>query len=153
MEKLLRLLKPKSINYEADRIDGGLPSMTAQDVLLAMSYAKLTPLQDNLIRLKCFEANSESNIRIFSKLLITKYSTLFSDHDIKHEYHFCVIYVALIEFCRVPADYVASCRKRAVIAGVEYRIIYRYLSGVIDMILKDFHEEFNYGAFLIFSQL
>ena len=52
MEKYLRLLNPKSVNYEADRVDGGSPSITAQDVLLAMSYAKLSPVQDNLIRLK-----------------------------------------------------------------------------------------------------
>ncbi len=37
MEKFLRLLNPKTINYEADRIDGGVQQLTAQDVLLAMS--------------------------------------------------------------------------------------------------------------------
>ena len=34
MEKYLRLLNPKSVNYEEDRVDGGVQQITAQDVLL-----------------------------------------------------------------------------------------------------------------------
>lgn len=153
MEKFLRLLNPKSINYEADRIDGGTPSLTAQDVLLAMSFAKLTSIQDNLIRVKCFDANSERNIKIFANVLAANYSLKLGSYNIKPEHHYVVVYVALVEFCRVPADYVASCRKRAIIAGVEYRIIYRYLTGAIDMILKDLSNEFKDGADKIFCQL
>lgn len=153
MEKYFRLLNPKSVNYEADRIDGGSQSLTAQDVLLAMSYAKLTPLQDNLIRLKCFNVNTDANVRLLAGLLVKKYLDMLTSMDIKHEYHYVVVYVALVEFCCVSADYRSSSRKRAVIAGVEYRIIFRYLAVVIDMVFKDLCKEYRDGEYKVFCQI
>ena len=87
MEKFLRLLNPKSIDYGADRIDGGSPSLTAQDVVLAMSYAKLTQFEDNLLRLKYFGANTKSNVKIFSEILVGKYESKFTESGVSHDYH------------------------------------------------------------------
>lgn len=153
MEKLIRLLNPKTVNYEAIRVDNAKSELTAQDVVLAMSFAKLTPFQENLIKLKCFDANSLENINLFSKLLMHKYQSLFAAEKLDYDHHQTVIYVALMEFCKVTGDYTPSCRNRAVLAGVEYRIVHRYLGKVIAMVFEDFEKEYAIAEDKIFFQL
>jgi len=152
MEKYLRLLSPKSINYEADRIDGGTPSLTAQDVLLAMSYAKLTPLQDNLIRLKYFGANTKSNVEIFSQLLVGKYQEKFSDAGVDQDYYVAIVRVAVTEFCLVPANYKASERGRAALCGYSSTTVRKHMKHHIQSVLEDLHEELDIGEDKIFTQ-
>ncbi|WP_420002158.1 hypothetical protein ACN19N_05665 [Acinetobacter sp. LF10] len=153
MEKLIRLLNPKTVNYEAIRVDNASSELTAQDVVLAMSFAKLTPLQENLIKLKCFDANSDENLNQFSQLLVQKYQGLFAGQKLAFDYHQTVIRVALLEFCKVTANYTPSCRNRAVLAGVEYRVVHRYLGKVITLILEDFEKEYAIAEEKIFFQL
>lgn len=153
MEKLIRLLNPKTVNYEAIRVDNASAEMTAQDVILAMSFAKLTPFQENLIKLKCFDANSLENINLFSQLLVQKYQALFAAEKLDFDYHQTAIYVALMEFCKVTGDYTPSCRNRAVLAGVDYNIVYRYLGKVISSVLADFEKEFSKAEDKVFFQL
>lgn len=153
MEKYMRLLNPKTINYEADRIDGGTPSITAQDIILAMSYAQLTPLQDNLIRLKYLGANTQANVKIFSKLLVVKYQTLFSGVGLSLDYQEAVTLVALTEFCLVPANYVPSERKRGVICGWSSTVVHNHLKMQIDIVLKDLTNELEIGENKIFTQV
>ena len=153
MEKLIRLLNPKTVNYEAIRIDNASSELTAQDVVLAMSFAKLTPLQENLIKLKCFDANSDENLNLFSQLLVQKYLDLFAGQKLAFDYHQTAVYVALLEFCKVTANYTPSCRNRAVLAGVEYRVVHRYLGKVITLILEDFEKEYAIAEEKIFFQL
>lgn len=153
MEKLLRLLNPKTVNYEAIRVDNAKSELTAQDVILAMSFAKLTPFQENLIKLKCFDANSLENINMFSQLLVQKYQTLFSAEKLDCSYHKTAIYVALMEFCKVTGDYTPSCRNRAVLAGVEYRVVHRYLGRVITAIFEHFEMEYAIAEEKVFFQL
>ena len=153
MEKLIRLLNPKTVNYEAIRVDNASSELTAQDVVLAMSFAKLTPLQENLIKLKCFDANSDENLNLFSQLLVQKYLGLFAGQKLAFDYHQTVIHVALLEFCKVTANYTPSCRNRAVLAGVEYRVVHRYLGKVITLILEDFEKEYAIAEEKIFFQL
>ena len=151
MEKFLRLLSPKSINYEADRIDGGTPSLTAQDVLLAMSYAKLTKLQDNLIRLKYFGANTKSNVDIFSQILVGKYQQQFSDAGVNQIYHVSIVQVALTEFCLVPANYKASERGRAAICGFSNSTVRNHMKQHIQVVLEDLNQELDNGEDKIFT--
>lgn len=153
MEKFLRLLNPKSINYEADRIDGGLPSLTAQDVLLAVSYARLSQMQDNLIRLKCLGANSIENIDKFSAVLLDKYDTRLIDAGLANRYHLVVIRVALIEFCKVPANYKRTERNREVLSGFSDSTVRKHLAKHIDAIFEDFTNEYELGSEKIFFQL
>lgn len=153
MEKLMRLLSPKTVNYEAIRVDNASSDMNAQDVLLAMSYAKLTPLQENLIKLKCFDANSLENINLFSQLLVQKYSSFFANQKLDFDYHQLVVYVALMEFCKVTSNYTPSCRNRAVLAGVEYRVVHRYLGKMITYVFEDFENEYAIAEEKIFFQL
>ena len=81
MEKLLRYLNPKTVNFDA-MPSGGVPSLTAADVCIMMSYAQISPLQDNLIRLKCFGANSTKNIEKFASVLLAKYQDQFNQKDL-----------------------------------------------------------------------
>lgn len=153
MEKFLRLLNPKTINYEADRIDGGVQQLTAQDVILAMSYAKLTPLQDNLIRLKCLGANTPHNLKMFVPVLVQYFKNILDEKIEVIEHHAVVIRIALTEFCAVTAKYSSSIRNRAVLGNVNSTLIHRHLNDHIDMILKIFNEQFELGVEKILFQL
>ena len=153
MEKFLRLLNPKSINYEADRIDGGTPSLTAQDILLAMSFAKLTPLQDNLIRLKYFGANTKSNVEIFSQVLVGKYQQQFLNADVNQIYHVAIICIALTEFCLVPASYKPTKRARAIICGWSDSTVRNHMNGHIEWVLENLNDELSLGEDKIFTQV
>lgn len=153
MEKYLRLLNPKSVNYEADRVDGGSPSITAQDVLLAMSYANLSPIQDNLIKLKCFGANSSKNILDVSNALLPKYRIQFDELKINPDYHLAVLKIAIIEFCAVPGDYKPTVRGRGVLGGVSYLVIHRHLGNHINNVLDNLNKEFELAFERIFFQI
>lgn len=152
MEKYLRLLNPKTTNFES--IGGGShDSITAQDVCVALSYAQLTPLQDNLIRFKCFGANTTSNLELFSKHLVKRYCDLFAHRNISTEYFVPVTFTALVEFCLTPADYKPTVRNRAVLAGVHYLVVHRSLNDSINYVLNDLQEEFSTASDKLIFQL
>lgn len=141
MEKYIRLLSPKTTNFDA--IGGGSHgALTAQDVCVAMSYAKLSPLQDNLVRMKCLGANTSTNVELLGKHLVQKYRDLFLSRNISIEYHEPAIRAALIEFCMVPASYKISTRNRGLLAGVHHLVIHRYLNDLITAVFEDFEREF-----------
>lgn len=152
MEKYLRLLNPKTTNFDA--IGGGSHgSITAQDVCVAMSYAKLTPLQDNLVRMKCLGANTLENIELLGKHLMQKYSNVLSAKNVSSEYHEPVIRTALVEFCMVPSGYSNSVRNRGVISGLNYVFIHRYLNDSINTVFEDFEKEYAIASEKVFFQL
>jgi len=153
MEKFLRLLNPKSINYGADRIDGGSPSLTAQDVLLAMSYAKLSKFQDNLIRLKYFGANTKSNVEIFSQILVGKYQDEFTEAGVNRIYHVAIVKLALTEFCMVPASYKPTERGRAAICGFSRTTLRNHIANLILVVERDLNMELAIGEDKIFTQI
>lgn len=151
MEKYIRLLNAKTVNYEAIRVDNASASLTSQDVILAMSFAKLTPLQNNLIRLKCFNANSIQNIEKLSIALFKRYE---SKLGIENEDRVMTcIRVALIEFCAVAGDYKPSTRNRAVLAGVNHLVIHRTLGDAIDQVLRDLNEQYSLASDAVLFQL
>ncbi|PVZ89994.1 hypothetical protein C9426_01020 [Serratia sp. S1B] len=152
MEKLLRYLNPKSVNFDA-MPSGGVPSLTAADVCIMMSYAQLSPLQDNLIRLKCFGANSTENIEKFASVLLAKYQDQFNQKDLSSIYHLAVVRVALIEFCKVPANYKPTERSREVLSGFSDSTVRKYLKKHIDAVLDEFKHEYELGEEKIFNQL
>ena len=152
MEKYLRLLNPKTTNFDA--IGGGSHgSMTAQDVCVAMSYAKLSPLQDNLVRMKCLGANTSTNVELVGKHLVQKYRDLLSAKNVSIEYHEPVVRTALIEFCMVPASYTNTVRNRGVLAGVHYLVVHRYLNASITAVLEDIEREYSVANEKLFFQL
>lgn len=153
MEKYLRLLNPKSINYEADRIDGGIPSLVAQDILLAMSFAKLSSLQDVLIRLKYFGANTQANVNAFARILASKYEKQLSDAGVSHVYHESIALIALTEFCLVPASYKPTERGRAAICGFSDTTVRNHMKRHVHLVLDDLNEELAMGEDKIFIQV
>ena len=129
MEKYLRLLNPKSINYEADRIDGGTPSLTAQDVMLAMKYADLSALQDILIMAYISDIRS---LELIDQLSVKIQCLLESGGDDSADDLILATKVALTEILAVSGKYKPSERNRAVIAGVSRMKIQRQLGSLIN---------------------
>lgn len=152
MEKYLRLLSPKTTNFEAIP-SGGYGSLTTADVCIAMSYAKLTPLQDNLVRLKCLGANSVENVELFSELLLLNFNDWFQKSGLNDDYRLVTIKIALIEFCMVAADYKPSNRNRAALIGVSYETVRNVLSKYINLIKDYFITQFEYAEQKISDQI
>ncbi|MFP0372108.1 hypothetical protein ACJ6ID_02940 [Acinetobacter nosocomialis] len=153
MENLIRLLNPKTVNYEAIRVDNTKPLYTAQDVILAISYSQLTRLQENLIRLKCLGANTPENILIFSELLTSKFDQEFSEKGLRVEYRLPVVKTALIEFCMVSGDYQPSTRNRAVFSGYSHTTVKNIMSKHIDDKKEFFDNQYQIAESKIMHQL
>lgn len=153
MEKLLRLLNPKTVNYEAIRVDNTKSELTAQDVILAMSFAKLTPFQDNLIRLKCLGANTIENVERFASLLSKFYLDRFTKAAVAVEYHDSIVKVALIEFCLVAGDYKPTERNRELISGFSDSTVRKHMKKHIDQVLTELNGEYELAQEKIFFQL
>lgn len=129
LEKYFRLLSPKTTNFDA--IGGGSHgALTAQDVCVAMSYAKLSTVQVYLVELCVLNRNSLEQIKtaaqfIHSELIRTNQAEMSTEHELS-------IFVALVELCKVPGDYKPSVRSRAIIGGVSKDMVQRKLNTMID---------------------
>lgn len=150
MEKYLRLLSPKSINYEADRIDGGTQQLTAQDVMLALSYANLSQAQSILVELYLLNQNSEKNLKLAVNFFMKELALKWGNEKLEHLEK--SIYIALVEFCAVAANYKPSIKNRAVIGGVSMMQIRRYLGSMIDNHKIYFGMQVNDAEFKINQQ-
>ena len=136
MEKYLRLLSPKTTNFDAIP-SGGHGALTAADICIAISYARLNPIQENLFRLKCLGANTIANVEVLANILLSSFTESLSNSGLSIEYHFSVIKAALIEFCMVAGDYKPSNRNRAVLTGFSFETVRNLLSKHINEI-KDY---------------
>lgn len=152
MEKYLRLLNPKTTNFEAIP-SGGYGSLTTADICIAMSYAKLTPLQENLVRLKFLGANTYENVELFAKFLSKIYIESFSKLAVANEYHNSIVKVALIEFCLVAGDYKPTERNRELISGYSDSTVRKHMKKHIDQVFSDLNREFELAQEKIFFQL
>lgn len=129
VEKYLRLLNPKTTNFDA--VGGGNHgALTSQDVCSALSYAKLTPVQSHLVELYALNRNSTDQVKLSAQVIHAEFirgkqAEMSSDHELS-------IFVALMELCKVPANYKPSERNRAVIAGVSRMKVQRHLGKLID---------------------
>ena len=138
MEKYLRLLNPKTTNFDA--IGGGSHgSMTAQDVCVALSYANLTSIQQSLLNICAMSQNSIEQIKVTTKhiqaeLNAMKRADLSEDTEIS-------IFIALVELSKVPGSYKHSVRNRAVIAGVSKDRVQRKLNQVVNEYKGLFEDE------------
>lgn len=154
MEKYLRLLNPKTTNFDA-MPGSGHDVLTASDVCVAMSFAKLTPVQDELIRLKALNQNTFDDIEkaltvlrpYFDKCIFEKINQLCCDSVDK------AVVLSLIEHCRVPAGYRPSVRSRAAILGVSASEIQRKIKGLADELNELIQLEMEIGLYKINNQL
>lgn len=153
MEKYMSLLNPKTVNYEMIRVDGVIAKVTAQDVLCAMSYAKLTDLQNTLIKLKCIGACSLIEVDDFVDSILANYSPEFIQKKLATKYHLTVIRVAVIEFVLMPINYKPSKRNRAELAGVSDFLISTLLKQYIDFVFQSLKEQYELAEEKIFFQI
>lgn len=136
MEKYLRLLNPKTTNFDA--IGGGnFGALTREDVLLAISYARLPSKQAKLIRMYAFGDNTIEAITEHAQALETEYCYQ------NHIDHATALRVALIELFACPATYKPSERNRAVLAGLSRMKIQRVIGGLIEDYRKDIANDLN----------
>ena len=151
MEKYLRLLNPKTTNFES--IGGGSHgSITAQDVCAALSYAKLSPVQDLILRMAALNQNDINFLRESIEPLLKHVARIRVESlDLRpvgeRDVQVVVddpnaMFIALVEFCKVPADYKPSERNRAAIGGVSRMQIQRKLNPLIDQYKRMLESEF-----------
>ncbi len=150
MEKYLRLLNPKTTNFDSTG-GGNHGALTAQDVCVALSYARLTPVQNQLIELCALNRNSIEQVKssaqvIHAEFIRSNQADMSSDHEIS-------IFVALIELCKVPAHYSPSERNRAIIAGVSRMQIQRKLGQKINYFKEVLKDEIEIASGKINNQL
>lgn len=146
MEKYLRLLNPKTTNFDA--IGGGnFGALTREDVLLAISYARLSSKQAKLIRMYAFGDNTVEVIAEHAQALETEYCYQ------NHIDHATALRVALIELFACPATYKPSERNRAVLAGLSRMKIQRVIGSLIDDYKKDLYIDLKYAVDKINQQI
>lgn len=137
MEKILRLLNPKSTNF--DSVGGGsYGALTTQDVCAAISFANLSKIENELFNLLTLGNDSIEMIKnsvelIHSELVQVNESVDDADHKL-------ALLIVLVELYCCAGDYKPSIRNRALIAGCSkdkvHRVINRYveiLSGIINI--------------------
>lgn len=138
MEKYLRLLNPKSTNF--DGVSGcSHGALTTADVCVAMSYMRLTPIQDQLFQCFARNQNTVANLKVAAKSIQAEYSKRNANES--NADHEVSLFIALVELCAVPADYKPSERNRAVIGGVSRMQVQRKLGKLIDNFKTDLREE------------
>lgn len=150
MEKYLRLLNPKTTNYESTG-GGSFGSLTTQDICLALSYARFTAVQSHLVRLYALNQNSIDEIKLSTKI-IHKELALKKQIELTEDYEIS-LFIALVELCKVPVNYKPSERNRAVIGGVSRMQIQRHLNRLIDELKKQLKNEIDIVEEKIIYQL
>lgn len=149
MEKYLRLLNPKTTNYEAIP-SGGHGALTSADVCISISYAKLTQLQKVLFEVYALKKCTVEQLNVISKVI---HKELISNGQSENtDEHSTSIYIALVELCLVAGDYKPTVRNRGLIGGVSYLRVHRRLGGYIDTYLEIFKEELNAVSVKIANQ-
>lgn len=150
MEKILRLLNPKSTNF--DSVGGGsYGALTTQDVCVAISYAELSSVQSILLRLHISKLNHLEDIVKATKtiLLLSKNLKLSSEPDRDET----ALYIALVEIFNCPADYKPSERNRAVIGSVSRMQIQRNLGNLINQYKAEIAKQLEEIESKIMAQL
>lgn len=149
MEKYLRLLNPKTTNFDA--VGGGsYDALTAQDICSAISYAELSPIQSILFRLYSssltLESDLHKSVQVILMLIGTSKIERLSDHELS-------LYIALVEIFKCPSTYKPSVRNRAIIGSVSKDRMHRGLSTVVNSYRELLDREINHAALKIRNQL
>ncbi|HAV5474052.1 TPA: hypothetical protein JI092_12030 [Acinetobacter baumannii] len=150
MEKYLRLLNPKTTNYEA--IPSGCHgALTTADICISISYAKLSEVQNILLEVYALKKCTVEYLNVISKVIHQKLISCGQSENTDE--HGISIYIALVELCLVSADYKPTVRNRGLIGGVSYLKVHRRLGVLIDTYLEIFKEELNTVAAKISKQI
>ncbi|EOE6707656.1 hypothetical protein ACKSBH_000034 [Acinetobacter baumannii] len=140
MEKYLRLLNPKTTNYEA--IPSGCHgALTTADICISISYAKLTRIQNILLDVYVLKKCTVEQLKLISTDIHKELISMGKSENTDE--HSTSIYIALVELCLVAADYKPTVRNRGLIGGVSYLKVHRRLGALIDSYLELFKDELN----------
>lgn len=149
MEKILRLLNPKSTNF--DSVGGGsYGALTTQDVCTAISYAELSPIQNVLFRLYLTQVNLEDVLQATKMILLLNKSDQILNTDQQHQ---SALYIALVEIFCCVAGYKASERSRAAIGQVSRMQIQRNLGDLINKYKVEMKMQIEIAEQKIMNQL
>ena len=150
MEKILRLLSPKTTNF--DSVGGGsFGALTTQDVCAAISYAELSPIQNILFRMSISHAINLGDVLEATKMiLLLKKSNQVINDDQQHQ---SALYIALVEIFCCVAGYKASERSRAAIGQVSRMQIQRNLSNLINMYKEEMKDQIEIDKQKMTNQL
>lgn len=149
MEKILRLLNPKSTNF--DSVGGGsYGALTAQDVCTAISFAELSPVQTILFRLYVSQPKLEEVLQATKMILLLKKSDQMCNEDQQHQ---SAMYIALVEIFCCVAGYRASERSRAAIGQVSRMQIQRNLGELINSYKAEMKNQIEIAEHKIMNQL
>lgn len=150
MEKYLRLLNPKTTNYDAIP-SGCYGALTTADICISISYAKLSKIQNILFEVYALKKCSVEQLNVISKEIHRE--LISSGQSENTNEHSTSIYIALVELCLVAADYKPTVRNRGLIGGVSYLKVHRRLGAFIDTYLELFKEELNTVSAKISKQI
>lgn len=141
MNKLISRLNPKTTNFESAGAGSGVGNITAADVSIGLSYAKLDPISSELIRFKCLNDATPARIAVVAQQLALQFMKRFITTDLSIDVLRSCCQTALIEFCMVPFTYKPSGRNRALFLGVTESYYRRHnLKYWVDIILSEVQE-------------
>lgn len=155
MNNRINRLNPKTTDF--DSVGGGsvVRGVTnpAAEVCIALSYSQMSAISHELIRFKDLNQGTNERLYALAAVLAEKYRSGFDDRAFKVNMIPCAV-VALIEFCRVPATYKPSIRKRALLAGMTKSYFHNGdYNRYVDCVLQDIKEAYSEGVFALSSQL
>lgn len=151
MEKYLRLLNPKTTNFDA--IGGGnFGALTREDVLLAISYARLSTAQDTLI--KCLMGHfTIEEIERVSCTLISAYTLRDPEISINDHKGILAFKVAMLELFACSSNYKPTYRNRADLAGKSHMYVKRSLDHLIDDLKSQLKKDLEQAVKRISNQI
>lgn len=153
MSNLISLLNPKtnSFNGYAPAATTGL--LTAADVCAALSYSGMSALSNELIRFKHCNEGTDSRLVALARVMVQTKPDAAKQYRITDDQLTLCALIALVEFCRVPADYKPSGRSRAVYAGVSKTFWSdRKLSKLVDSFGEDIKQAYCEGVYWFEAQ-
>lgn len=113
MNSLINRLNVKTSSLEGDGVRN-IHAVTSSDVAAALSFSRMPDISCDLIRAKCLNENTITQIESLANRLIEKHYPDALDNNLMKS---CAV-VAVVEFCKVPADYKPSGYNRAKIIGI-----------------------------------
>lgn len=146
MNKLINRLNPKTTNFDSVGGGSGVGAITAADVCIALSYSKMQPISCELIRFK--DLNEATDVRIDT--LAIKILEPILNHryrDVPYRNLYACMRIALLEFCKVPANYKPSVRNRAVLGGLTKTYFSEHkLGAIVDSFLAGIQYDYELGT-------
>lgn len=138
MNSLINRLNPKTTQFDAAGTGASVGSITAADVCIAISYAKLSAVRCELVRLKCLNEATPARVSSLADQLIAHFADGFKSTGMQLSVLKSCIVTALAEFCLVPATYKPSGRNRALFIGVDEKTYRNHkLKQWVDYIIRE----------------